>query len=332
MAHPDCRPSCGGNLGVVSSSFPVSVELASRGEQLRVGGFAAVRRGVRVSAGIDTHDADVRIAAVAATLPEHAVLGGWSAGRVHELASGRDDVVFDGGPRWEERSASGDDRARVLVCADRHSRLVLRDDVRVFRSPAGPEARATVLGLPVTTPTRTALDLARLLPFTSAVIGVDRLLHLGATTQEELVAAVTAPGRWRGRPAARRVVLASDPGAESPQETVLRLLWVGAGLPRPVTNARILDVAGRFVARVDLLDPDAGVVGEYDGAYHSSSERRSKDAAVQEALEHLGLVMVRATSPDVEGRGRLAWVGRLRSAYARASRRPAEARRWIVAP
>lgn len=316
----------------MATPYPVSVDRSSRAAQLRGSGLAAVRRGIRVPGGVDLTDADVRIAAVAATLPSHAVLGGWAAGRVHELARGVTDPVFDGGRRWEEGAVGPGGVARVVVCADRHSRLVLRDDVRVFRSPARGDARATALGLPVTTPLRTAVDLARLLPFTSAVVGVDRLLSLGGTTREDLLAVVAAPGRWRGRPAVRRVADACDPSAESPQESVLRLQWVGAGLPRPLANATVLDTSGRFVARVDLLDPDAGVVGEYDGAYHSSSDRRSKDSARQEGLEGLGLVVVRATTADVDHRGRAAWAARLRAAYSRAARRPSVDRRWVVQP
>jgi len=85
---------------------------------------------------------------------------------------------------------------------------------------------------------------------------------------------------------------------------------------------------GRFVARVDLLDDRAGVVGEYDGSYHASSVRRSDDARRQAELESLGLVVVRATGHDVEDRRRSAWRERLRMAYRRAARTTERA--WIV--
>ncbi|WP_199423551.1 hypothetical protein [Actinotalea solisilvae] len=310
---------------------PVMVELSSRGQRVRGPAFGTVRRGAWVPTGTDLLDPDVRIAAVAAQLPPHAVVGGWSAARLHELATGAPDPVFDGGRRWQEARADGP-VARVVVCAARHSRLAHRPDVRVFRSPVPEESRARVLGVVASTPARTALDMARLLPVTSGVIAVDRMLALGLLTVDELAALVLAPGQWQGRAAARRVLDLCAPGTESPQESVLRLLWLDAGLPRPMVNARVLDPAGRFVARVDLLDPDAGVVGEYDGGVHSGSARRSTGAARQESLEELGLLVVRATSVDVGDSGARAWQARLRAAYGRASRRPAAARRWVVVP
>src|SRR5665647_487683 len=121
---------------------------------------------------------------------------------------------------------------------------------------------------------------------------------------------MTGLHRGRGRPApvqsSRRTVSWGDAAppsasesatcaAASPQETILRLLWIGAGLPRPRCNVVIRRPDGRFVARVDLLDDHAGVVGEYDGSYHASSVRRSDDARRQAELESLGLVVVRAT-------------------------------------
>ncbi len=291
-----------------------------------------LRRGVWAPAGTDPTDADLRIAAVAAQLPAHAVVGGWAAARLHEVTAGGRDPVFDGGPRWEERPIGRGRCARVLVCAARDSRLTHRPDVRVFRSPVPDGQRERVLGMTVASAVRSAFDMARLLPVTSGVIAVDRMLALRLMTIDDLALLVAAPGRWQGRPAARRVLTLCDAGAESPQESVLRLLWVGAGLPRPRANVEVLDRDGRFVARVDLLDPDAGVVAEYDGGYHSGSDRRSRDAARQETLERLGLVVVRATSVDLEDGGARAWQMRLRAAYGRAARRPGDERRWVIGP
>lgn len=309
----------------------VMVELSNREQRVRGPAFGTVRRGAWVPTGTDLTDPDVRIAAVAAQLPSHAVVGGWSAARLHELAAGVAEPLFDGGRRWRE-TASDHPVARVVVCAARDSRLAHRPDVRIFRSPVHDDDRSRVLGVVASAPARTAFDMARLLPLTPGVIAVDRLLALGLLGLDELAALVVAPGRWQGRAAARRVLDLCEPGTESPQESVLRLLWLGAGLPRPMVNPRVLDRTGRFVGRVDLLDPDAGVVGEYDGGLHAGSARRSKDAARQESLEELGLVVVRATSVDVDGSGARAWQARLRAAYGRAGRRPATARRWVVAP
>ena len=307
-------------------------------EELRGPGYAAVRRGIHVPIGVDVGHPDVRIAAVAAQLPDHAAVAGWAAARLHEQLRARDALdVFDGGRRWEERAAPPATRsalrgaARVVVCSPRDSRLVVREDVRVFRSELLDGDVVLLDGMRVTTGARTAFDLARLLPTAAAVIGLDRLLHIGAVQLEDVDRLVHERRRWTGRARARLITSLADGGAESPQETLLRLLWCSAGLPRPRANRRVLDGAGRFVARVDLIDPDVGVVGEYDGAVHAGAGSRSADAARQEALEALGLVVIRATAVDVDQDGRgVAWQQRLRAAYARARRRPAALRRWVV--
>jgi hypothetical protein len=302
--------------------------------------FEQVRHGVWVPTGTDASTPDVRITAVAVQLPPHAVIGGWSAAWAHERGVRADDLdVFDGGLQWEERTTASRTRgaterarrsgARVVVCAPPTSRLATREDVRVFRSVVPSEDACVVGGLRVTTPRRTAFDMARLLPPTSAVVALDRLLHLRLVSVEDVLSIVRERRGWQGVARARSALSLADGGAESPRETLLRLLWVGAGLPRPRCNMVIRHPDGRFVARVDLLDDAAGVVGEYDGAYHASSARRSDDARRQAELERVGLVVVRATSHDVDDeRRRDAWQERLRLAYRTSATRK---RAWIVA-
>lgn len=178
---------------------------------------------------------------------------------------------------------------------------------------------------------RTAFDLARLGPLHDAVVAVDRLRALRLVTVDALAAVIDDRPGWRGAHQARRVLAFSTDRSESPQESALRVLWCESGLPRPVPNATVLDAQGRFVARVDLLDPDAGLVGEYDGAVHASSGRRSADAARRERLEQLGLTVVRATATDVlSDAGRAAWTARLLRAHARARTRAPPHRLWRV--
>lgn len=299
---------------------------------LRSAGFVHLRRGAWAAPGVEPTHADVRIAGVVATMPPGAVVGGWSAARLHERLTARDGIeLFDGATTWEDPRGPGPrtpEVARVVLCIPRDSRLTLRKDVRVFRSPVGPEHSALVGGVPVTSGDRTAFDLARLLPTTQAVQALDRLLHLHVATPQGIRAVAASSSRWRGAVAARRALRLADAGSESPQESLLRLLWMAAGLPRPGCNRVVRDLEGRFVARVDLVDGEAGVVGEYDGAVHADAGRRSEDARRQEDVESLGLVVVRATAVDVRGDGAAAWQQRLRNAYQRATWRPVARRGW----
>lgn len=257
---------------------------------VRRGELVQVRRGVWTPYGVPVDDPDVRIAAVASQLPDHAVIGGWAAARLHERAAARDGLqVFDGAAVWDEPDrGSRRSGARELVCARPESRLALRPDVRVFRSGVADDERGEVAGVPVTSALRTAFDAARLLPRTRAVIGLDRLLHLDLVDPAALSEVIRRRRGWRGEGAARRSLMLADGGSESPQETVLRLTWIDAGLPRPRANAVVRDGNRVFIARVDLLDEVNGVVGEYDGAFHADSARRSDDARRQEEVERLG--------------------------------------------
>jgi len=69
----------------------------------------------------------------------------------------------------------------------------------------------------------------------------------------------------------------ADGGAESPQETRLRLVLVRGGLPRPVTQVPVANERGRVVRRIDMGWPEWKVGVEYDGEQHW------KDPAAYEA-------------------------------------------------
>lgn len=293
--------------------------------QLRVG-FHRVRHDVHIRAELDPDHPDVRIAVAVAALPPRTVLGGWAAARLHERSvSGRQLDVFDG--RLPDLRASA--TLPVLVTGDVGTRVRVTAGIELFRSIVPPEERTVVDGVPVTSATRTAFDLARSWPVVPAVVAVDRLLALGLADVGDVARLLGERRRWRGVPGGRRVVRLADAGSESPRETMLRLLWLAAGFPPPLCNPVVTDERGGFIARVDLLDPEGGVVGEYDGAVHSDAGRRADDARRQEALEDVGLVVVRAAAPDVTtSMGREAWRRRLANAYARAHR--STTRRWRV--
>lgn len=293
--------------------------------------YTRVRHGLYVPVGVQSDGIDERIALAAGALPAGYAIGGWAAARLHEWA-GRDPddlVVFDG--RLPEMDVPARRELPILVCGSRPQRLRPQPGVRLFRSDLAPDELTVIRGVPVTAAARTAFDLARLWATTPAVVALDRLRTLGLVDAEELGAIVAARPRWRGVADARRALALSDDHVESPRESMMRLLWLRSRLPRPICNAEILDLDGRFVARVDLLGEEVGVVAEYDGAFHAGAERRRSDAARQEVLEELGLVVIRANDPDIATHeGRVGWQARLRRAHdrARTSQRP---QRWSVA-
>lgn len=117
--------------------------------------------------------------------------------------------------------------------------------------------------------------------------------------------------------------------SRSPGESRLRLVWqLDAGLPRPLVNQEIFTRDGRLIGVADLLDPVAGLVGEYDGADHLRTSRRSRDTTREEKMRRVGLEYVDAVAPDLHRPADLA--GRIRSVRSRAEFEEPSQRRWTL--
>lgn len=121
----------------------------------------------------------------------------------------------------------------------------------------------------ITTPAQTALDLARTLPFASAVAAVDQALWTARaggplTTQTEIERLlVEAPAR-RGDARARRVLQFASDGAANVRESQMRVLVVSLGFPRPRVQEKRTLTSGR-TAFGDLYFPEQDHWVEIDG-------------------------------------------------------------------
>jgi hypothetical protein len=105
----------------------------------------------------------------------------------------------------------------------------------------------------------------------------------------------------RGSAVARRVLPVADPRAESPMESVVRWLLIGAGLPAPVLQHEVRDGAGRFLGRADLAWPDRKVLVEFDGDVHRDRRVFVADLRRQNMLMAAGWIILRFSSADVLG-------------------------------
>jgi hypothetical protein len=120
------------------------------------------------------------------------------------------------------------------------------------------------LGVPVTTVPRTVIDLARALDFRAGVVVADSALQQKLTSQKELRAVIAACPRWRGVRTASQVVEFADGGAESPLESLARIVFRDGGLPPPELQVEIRDA--EFIGRVDFLWRKFRTIAEVDGA------------------------------------------------------------------
>jgi very-short-patch-repair endonuclease len=144
-----------------------------------------------------------------------------------------------------------------------------------------------VRGLASTTVPRTLFDLSLRLAPVEALIVIDAAVQANLTDKDS-----------RGRYARRlRSLAAFAEPAESPMETRLRWLLLGAGLPHPEVQTDLRDMDGRFVGRADLYYPVARLVVEYDGSNHR--ERLVEDNRRQNLLINAGFRILRFTAADV---------------------------------
>ena len=295
-------------------------------------------RGVYRWAGSDLGPAE-RIAEVAALLPTGAAIGGWASlwwqgvASVdgHGLAVRRVSVL----PR--SRAAPPAPRRRpplepapVLVCVGPGARIRPRPDIDLSRRVLPDEDVVVVDGVPVVRAARAVLDLAGRQPPDLGLASLDATLGAGVVTHEDIDSYLAEHRGLYGRPRLLRIASLADRFARSRQESVMRWVWVvEAGLPRPLVNPAICDADGVLLGEPDLLDPDSGTAGEYDGAHHRELRQHTSDNAREERFEDCNLNVVRATSIDLWPRRR-GLVQRMRATYRRGLARDRSRDRWYL--
>ena len=268
------------------------------------GRWRRLRRGAYVEAwryqrGDERQRHGFEVAAALVTLRERGAAGSHeSAARLHGIDLLRTpDVVAITRPPEAPRRAPG--------------------RVRVHYASLPGEHLTAVLGVRVTSAARTVVDLARALPFADAVVAADAALHRRRTGQAELERVLARCRGWPGSNQAARVLAFADPGAESPLETLARIMFAEHGLPPPVSQARFRDREGSM--RVDFHWPQYATVVECDGMvkYGGADPRPlAEEKRRQERLEALGLTVVRLLWEHVTRRPE-ASVGRILQAFAR---------------
>jgi hypothetical protein len=171
--------------------------------------------------------------------------------------------------------------------------------VRVVCSllPAGDVV--TFGGPPVTSPTRTAFDVACRLPCTDAVASIDALLHRRVVTPDALAAFASSVAGRRGSVRFATALDLAEPLAESPMESRLCVGLVDQGLPRPEAQVEVRDERGRLIARLDLAYRKQKVGIEYDGDHHRERSTFRADVRRLNALAAAGYRVVRVTGADI---------------------------------
>ncbi|TYL45262.1 hypothetical protein FXB39_19355 [Nocardioides sp. BGMRC 2183] len=283
--------------------------------QARGRAWRRVGSNLYVPAAADPGSRDQRIVEALAASPGSAAATGWAA------------LAWLGG-RWF--TGVGPDRAALDVPVALGDRRLARprEGIRYTEDWLFDGDVIDVDGLSITVAeraasfeARTARDLAR------AVAAIDMAAFDDLLDLDGMRSYVA---RLRGRPGIRqlrRALELAHENAWSPQETRMRLVWLLEVADRPLQcNAPVFDHRGQHLFTPDLLDPAAGIVGEYDGDAHAAAERRGADLDRAELARDLGIEIVTMVGGGM--RAEHSFARRLRAAYRRAETRPASRRRW----
>lgn len=248
-----------------------------------------------------------RIIEAATRLPDRGMVTGWAALRLGGVA------YFEGRQREVPVLLPHSSRIRAPgVEVSRTRRALPTPEIR-YGVPCAPLAVALVHEL------RLKQDVREL------VVMVEMALLARAVTKRDVRDALESAARMHTRHFDALDLTTGD--CRSPAEVRMMLTWrLDAGFPPPLMNREVLDLAGRRLAVVDLLDTESGAYGEYDGEAHRDRARHRRDVERAEAMREVGLegfTIVAGDSIDIQ-------VARMQSARRRALWLPVGSRPWRV--
>jgi Protein of unknown function (DUF559) len=157
-----------------------------------------------------------------------------------------------------------------------------RPGVRVHVAALPPDHVVSCRGVLLTSVPRTAIDLARTLPFAQGVAVADSALQAGLTSKSELAAVIADCPRWPGLQRAREVTAFSDARSESVLESLSRAVFHQSGLPPPDLQVWVGD-DDEIIGRADFLWRRYNTIGEADGAIKYQTPARARTQLERDA-------------------------------------------------
>ncbi|MDP5226489.1 MULTISPECIES: hypothetical protein [Arthrobacter] len=206
-----------------------------------------------------------------------------------------------------------------------------RPHVVVHRAKLFADEIAVLDGIRITTPERTWLDLAETLTVDELVVAGDHLVRIPYPDFENRDTPLCALSdlqrmidRHKGKRGLRKAKAALQLiriGADSPQETLLRLAMNRAGLPEPEINVPVEEGAPGRRVQPDLSYRQYRIAIEYEGEGHGEESQIVRDIARSERYKELGWVEVRISKRHMY-RDAKAAVSKVRTALIQAGWRP----------
>ncbi|MFL5902795.1 MAG: type IV toxin-antitoxin system AbiEi family antitoxin domain-containing protein [Solirubrobacteraceae bacterium] len=257
----------------------LGVSTRARDHRVQIGRLHPIHRGVYAVGHRDLSENGLFVAAVAAV--------GAEAALSHVSAAAL----------WGLMRPHGDDGVDVTVTRS----IKPRPGIRLHVTRSLPPFDVTRHhGIPVTTPTRTVLDLAQVLTERN----LRRVVHEGEVqrlvSNDELRERVHRSPKRRGGPRLRAIVDEGPVRTRSEFEEVTYDLLARNRFPRPKTNTPLPGLPSWL--EVDFHFPGTSLVVEADGdQFHGTRWRRRMDARKQALIEAAGFRVIRLTWEQVTG-------------------------------
>ena len=253
--------------------------IPSRGIRVPLGGEATTAANLRAYSALDD----------ASTLTHHSGARIWGYGL----------------PAWMQEDW------RIHVARERDASKPRRRNVVGHRMTFKPGEVVIHDGVRVTSPARTWLDLAGLLNVDELIAAGDSaVLAHGSdfpvprtplATIDDLHRMVASHPGMRGIKTARLALPEIRVGADSPQETKMRLILARTKLGEPVLNHVIRNTWGQPAVWPDAAYPEHRLALQYDGGHHSDPVQAARDRKRQEVTERLGWTELRIFKDDLDG-------------------------------
>ena len=289
-------------------------------DQARGRRWRRTSHGFYVPSSVDGDKVEQRIVEASVVVPEGLGITGWAALR------------WLGG-RWFGGTGPDGERLPLTVAIGTHDiRPQPAFGIAVTGEGLARKAALICDGVPVTTAAwAVSFEMRYAADWRAAVRVLDMAAFNDLVSIEEMRRLFDTQNGWTGIPQARRALPWARENSWSPREPDMRLVWeVDAGLPRPLCNRPIFDLDGRHLGTPDLLDVDAGLMGEYDGSHHLLREQRGSDNRRGELLRSHDLESVVMMADDFTSLD--AYLERLRRARRTAQRRQPARRTWTIDP
>lgn len=227
--------------------------------------------------------------------PELTQFGRWMAA---VLACGEGARLSDesAAALWGFRNAP---QTTIDVTVPRSSGCRSRPGIRIHRRDAAagdpPEAAAEHLGIPLTSPLSTLIDLAARISRKHLEAAINEADKLNLTDPDTLRSSLIA---IRPRPGTRQLRECLDEQTftltDSELEREFLKIARQAGLPKPKTQARVRGF------KVDFHWPDLKLIVETDGLrYHRTPAQQAKDRLRDQKLTAAGITVLRFTHHQV---------------------------------